>query len=161
MEPERDALWSRGDRQRRPPLHARPRQRSLPLRSSGVHRKSRTRLTSRSPRYKGNHNKKEKLDLAFHGGSFKNSLAEAASARRMSRLGAGEHAAASPGPSRQGGARPHLRSICFILNWYQGPRLQLTKSTVTPIEIPPLKIDALGVAQSEYHILLLNEPLIP
>lgn len=71
------------------------------------------------------------------------------------------HSEQTWGPLQQGGAKPHLKSICFILNWYLGPRLQLTNTTVTAIEITPLKIDVLGVTQSEYHILLLNEPLIP
>lgn len=59
------------------------------------------------------------------------------------------------------GAKPHLKSICFILNWYLGPWLQLTNTMANAIEISRLKIALLGVAQSEYHILLLNEPLIP
>lgn len=88
----------------------------------------------------------------------------------MSRLDAGKHAEQTHsclpsertrGPLRQRGAKPHLKSICFILNWYLGPWLQLTNTTVTAIEISGLKIALLGVAQSEYHILLLNEPLIP
>lgn len=52
-------------------------------------------------------------------------------------------------------------SICFFLNWYLGLWLQLTNTKVTAIEISRLKIALLGVAQSEYHILLLNEPLTP
>lgn len=55
------------------------------------------------------HNKKQKLDLAFHGGSFKNSLAEALSARCMSWLGAAKHAAAAAASTQDGQEDPHIR----------------------------------------------------
>lgn len=71
------------------------------------------------------------------------------------------HSARTRGPLQERGAGPHLKRICFFLNWYLGLWLQLTNTTVTAIEISYLKIALLGVAQSEYHILLLNEPLIP
>lgn len=51
-----------------------------------------------------------------------------------------------------GRSEPHLKSICFILNWYLGPWLQLTDTTVTAIEISRLKIDVLGVSQSLFRI---------
>lgn len=35
----------------------------------------------------------------------------------------------------EGRGIPHLKSICFILNWRLGPRLRLANATVTAIEI--------------------------
>lgn len=106
--------------------------------------------------------KKKNLDLAFHRGSYKNSPAEALIALRMSAPDTGKHGEQTPlqPPLRmdtgtftvQGGAKPHLKSICFILNWYLGLWLQLTDTTVTAIEISRLKIDVLGVSQSLFRI---------
>lgn len=88
------------------------------------------------------------LALAFQRGAFKNSHGKALTALCMPSFlcsdpmqeYASSRSALLPGSAggrtlAKGRGAPHLKSICFILNWCLGPRLRLANATVTAIEI--------------------------
>lgn len=103
---------------------------------------------TQSQTYENNHNIRN-LALSLQRGAFKNSHGRALNTLCMppslypelmqeyapSRSAPPPGSVADGRTLAEGRGIPHLKSICFILNWRLGPRLRLANATVTAIEI--------------------------